>query len=418
MKRVLIALAFAVLGCNPKTQLTIENESAIDLQDKPVILSRSEIPGGIREGLFPTVLSPSGELVPSQIEDVDGDGIWDQLVFVTDFQAGEAKKFDIAWVNQLPEFTKRTSVRFGVRDSLNDVVKPKITDVFFPHELPGVNGYQPYQTDGPSWENDKVGFRHYLDGRNSKDVFGKKVEYMSPENVGINKDGVTEDNYHVMEEWGRDIMNVGNSLGLGGISLEIGGERLRRLGIIEGDPKGNVDSTVFTILQEGPVHSQMLFDYKTWRPLDEDRTYNLTETVEIWPGVHGYKNTVHLKDPKGDEVVLVGLVNSRTNKPLSTIYENEEWLVLGTHDKQTYEKEWYLGLALVLPKSAFINTIKAPDEGRISKTYLARMKADQPFSYYAMACWELRDSGFIYEEYYQMYLQNFVDQLTVKLKVR
>src|SRR5690606_2536989 len=103
-----------------------------------------------------------------------------------------------------------------------------------------------------------------------------------------------------------------------------GEDRLRRLGIIEGDPRGNVDSTVFRILSEGPVHSVMRFDYRRWRPLDEDRTYNVQETVEIWPGIFGYKNTVQMNNPQGDETLLIGLVNARTDKPLKTLYENDQ----------------------------------------------------------------------------------------------
>lgn len=414
-----IVILAALCSCKDKDNISLDlqNESDIALNEKPVILLREQVDKYWKEGLKPLLLEAGKDALPAQLDDTDGDGQWDQLFFLADFQPKESKKLTLKWVSRLPEFEKRTSVRFGVRDSLNDVVKPKLTDVFFPHELPGVNGYQPYQTDGPSWENDKVGFRHYLDGRNSKDVFGKKVSYMSPENVGINAAGVTEDNYHVMEDWGRDILSVGTSLGLGGISFLIGNDRLRRLGIIEGDPKGNVDSTVFTIFAEGPVRSVINFDYRSWRPLDENRAYNLQETVEIWPGFYGYKNTVVVADSLGDETLLVGLVNSRTEKPLKTIYENDRWIVLGTHDMQTYEKEWWLGLALVLPKEGYLGYIKAPDTGRIATSYLAKFTVGKPVSYYAMACWELRDPGFRDEQYFENYLKNFTDQLSANIKI-
>ena len=413
------ALILVVLwGCGDKDfqSLELQNESDLALKDKPVVLKREEIGKYWREGQQPLVIQGQKDTLAAQLDDTDGDGEWDQLFFVTDFQPGEKKELTLFWTGNDLAFEKRTSVRFGVRDSLNDVVKPKLTDVFFPHELPGVNGYQPYQTDGPSWENDKVGFRHYLDGRNSKDVFGKKVSYMSPDDVGINAEGVTEDNYHVMEDWGRDILSVGNSIGIGGISYQIG-DRLRRLGIIEGDPKGNVDSTVFNIFSEGPVRSIIHFDYRHWRPLDENREYHVQETVEIWPGFYGYKNTVNLADPRGDETLLVGLVNSRTDKPLKTIYENDQWIVLGTHDMQTYEKEWWLGLALVLPKEGYLGYIKAPDTGRISTSYLARFTADKPVSYYAMACWELADAGFREAGYFENYLKDFTQQLSAHITI-
>ncbi len=420
MKKWYVLILLALGGCINKEGiiLDLQNESELDLKEKPVVLFREQIDKYWKEGLQPLVVDAGKDTLAAQLDDTDGDGQWDQLFFLTDFQPGEKKKLMLSWISELPEFEKRTSVRFGVRDSLNDMVKPRLTDVFFPYELPGVNGYQPYQTDGPSWENDKVGFRHYLDGRNSKDVFGKKVSYMSPENVGINAAGVTEDNYHVMEDWGRDILSVGTSLGVGGISFLIGGDRLRRLGIIEGDQKGNVDSTVFTIFSEGPVRSVINFDYRKWRPLDENRVYNLQETVEIWPGFYGYKNTVTAADLQGDETLLVGLVNSRTDKALKTIYETGDWIVLGTHDQQTYEKEWWLGLALVLPKRGYLGYIKAPDTGRIATSYLAKFAADKPASYYAMACWELRDPGFREERYFENYLKSFTDQLSAKIKIR
>lgn len=413
MRRFPLAVLALLWSCSsPETSFDFQNDSEIALKDKPLHLTRSQI----GEGKYPLLRTKDGQEVPAQLVDRDLDGSWDELFFVSDFSAGERKSFTVKWVDEAPKYEARTSVRFGVRDALEAKVEPRLKDTFYPHELPGVNGYQPYQTDGPSWENDRVGFRHYLDGRNSKDVFGKKVSTMSPDNVGINEEGVTEDNYHVMEAWGRDILSVGNSLGIGGVSLEIGGSRLRRLGIVEGDPRGNVDSTHFSILDEGPVYSRILFDYQGWKPLDENRSYDLTETVEIWPGFHGYKNTVNLVNPKGDEVAVVGLVNSRTEKSLKVIYENEDWIVMGTHDKQTYEKEWYLGLALVLPKSTYLNTIKAPEKGRISTAFLARMKVDKPFSYFAMACWELRDPGFAKEEYFEKYLKDFTEQLTLKIK--
>lgn len=419
MRKGYLLILAALCSCSDKDFISLElqNESDLVLKEKPVVLYREQVGKYWREGLQPLVTDDGKDTLAAQLDDTDGDGQWDQLFFLADFQPGEKKKLTLFWTKDLPAFEKRTSVRFGVRDSLNDVVKPRVTDVFLPHELPGVNGYQPYQTDGPSWENDKVGFRHYLDGRNSKDVFGKKVSYMSPKNVGINAAGVTEDNYHVMEDWGRDILSVGTSLGVGGISFLIGDDRLRRLGIIEGDPKGNVDSTVFTIFSEGPVRSVIHFDYRNWRPLDENRAYNLQETVEIWPGFYGYKNTVKVAATGGDETLLVGLVNSRTDKPLKTIYENDQWIVLGTHDKQTYEKEWWLGLALVLPKEGYLGYIKAPDTGRIATSYLAKFTTDKPVSYYAMACWELRDAGFREEGYFENYLKNFTEQLSANIKI-
>jgi len=47
--------------------------------------------------------------------------------------------------------------------------------VLYADSLPYFIGYQKNQKDSPVWENDKKGFRLYFDGRNTKDIFGKRI---------------------------------------------------------------------------------------------------------------------------------------------------------------------------------------------------------------------------------------------------
>ena len=398
-------------------EFRIENLGSRDLSDKAVILQRSQF-SEITEGdFYPIIVTDQNDTLPAQFDDRNGDGIWDELFFLANIKSGELINCSLVLLDKNIDFEKRVNIRFGVRASENDIVKPATSHTFYPHQLPGVMGYQPYQTDGPSWENDCVGFRHYLDGRNSKDVFGKKVKYMSPDNVGINDEGVTEDDYHVMENWGRDILSVGNSVGIGGFGLKVG-NTLARLGVTEQDSLNNVSETDYTILSNGFIRGLMRFDYHDWKPDVLDRTYQVQEHTSIWPGIHGYKNEVRVTGIKGDEELVIGLVNSRTDKPLAT-FEIGNFQVLYTHDLQTYEKEWYLGLALIVPKDKYLGYIEAPAEGSLSNTYLARMKikdGDQ-LSYYAVAAWELADEDFRDEMYFKNYLKTLAEDLGTEVKI-
>ena len=85
-------------------------------------------------------------------------------------------------------------------------------------------------------ENDKVGFRLYLDGRNAKDIYGKRTSELVLKDIGLDESGTPVDNYHVLRDWGRDILQVGNSLGAGGLAL-FENDSLHRLGIICGAKK-------------------------------------------------------------------------------------------------------------------------------------------------------------------------------------
>jgi hypothetical protein len=402
---------------NNSIPIIISNTSYNELIDYPISIKREEL--NIKAiGKYPFLTKDSGDTISVQLDDLDGDGQWDEMFFVINLAPSQDQKLNLKWIDDELKYKLRTQVRFGVRESLTSTVQPALSSVFYPHQLPGVMGYQPYQTDGPSWENDKVGFRHYLDGRNSKDVFGKKVSEMSPLNVGISADGVTEDNYHVMEDWGRDILSVGNSVGIGGISLLIG-DQLARLGVTEQDSLNNVDSTYFKIITTGPARSIMTFKYHHWRPLPFKRDYEVQEVTSIWPGIYGYKNKVMLSGLNGDESLVIGLVNSRTENPLKELLINENWVVLYTHDLQTYEKEWYLGLALILPTKAYKGFMEAPKTGKLSNTFLAKINIEnnQPIEYYALACWELQDEGFRDLSYFQNYILKTVAQLDAKVNV-
>lgn len=341
----LIIISFLFFGClkkNKVIEIVLENKSSIELVDKGVEIKRNQLHGIPEETSFPLLINADKDTIPVQLVDMDGDDQWDELFFVMNLPPEGTCTYLLKWSDYEQVFPKRTSVRFGKRASATSPVQPATRETLFANELPKNIGFQRYQTDGPSWENDKVGFRHYLDGRNAKDLFGKKVTYMSPEDVGINSSGAVEDNYHVMAEWGRDILSVGNSVGIGGIALMIG-DNLKRLGVTANDTINNVEETNFRIFSEGAVKSVINFQYINWT-LDE-RKYFVDETTSIWPGMYAYNNKVKISGLHGDETLLIGLVNIDTEKNLTEIKVNDRWVVLFTHDKQTYEKEWFLGLA-------------------------------------------------------------------------
>lgn len=396
-------------------KIILTNTSDVQLKGQAVTAKRKDFANVSSGKLYPLVTNGRGDTLAAQLDDLDGDKEWDELFFVTDLAAKGRETFNVKWVRSQLNFEKKTSIRFGVRQTLDSKVEPAISDTFYADQLPAVIGYQHYQTDGPTWENDKVGFRLYLDGRNSIDVFGKTKKEITPGDVGIGEDGVTENNYSVMKDWGTDILGVANSVGIGGISLLVG-DSLFRLGVTEQDPLNNVDTTIFKIISEGPVRSTMKFTYKNWRPVSHN--YFVESTTSIWPGLYGFSNSVRFNNLKGDETLVVGLVNSNTNKQLTEIIL-DKWVVLLTHDKQSINKEWWLGLALILPKSVYSGYMQAPKAGRLSNTYLGKLKVEnnKPVNYYAIAGWELSNNSFKDSTYFTKYVTDLVKQLESEVEV-
>jgi hypothetical protein len=399
-----------------KTQsLSVINTSSIALVDKPVTIKRNQLKLIRRGTFFPLIMSAKGDTIPAQLDDVDGDKKWDELFFVVNLPANATQTYSLQWVDQQPLYVTRTSVRFGKRMRANDPVQPALADTVYSRDLPKSMGFQRYQTDGPSWENDKVGFRHYLDGRNAKDVFGKRMATMSPENVGINAAGAVEDNYHVMEPWGRDILAVGNSVGIGGVAL-VKGDSIMRLGVTVDDSVNNIEKTTFRIVSEGPVRSLLNFKYHNWTPVNWP--YNVEEMVSIWPGMYAYSNSVKVSGAKNGENLAIGIVSINATNPPTEIKVGNKWIALVSHEKHTYNKEWWLGLALILPTDAYLGFIEAPKTGKLSNSFLAKLKiTNKSINYYAVTGWEMSDKGFKDPVYFQQYVENLAKQISAEVKV-
>ncbi|MNQ51618.1 hypothetical protein D3C85_656050 [compost metagenome] len=385
------------------------------LSQKAISIKRENLGENNIKGTFPILLFNT-DTIPAQTNDLNSDGKWDELFFAVDFLPNEEKNIQLKWSDTDPKFTVKTSVRFGKREGKNLPVHPDTQEVLMANQVHKKLGYQKYQTDGPTWENDKVGFRHYLDGRNSKDVFGKKLPGITPENVGINSKGAVEDNYHVMYDWGRDIFPVGNSVGLGGYALLID-NKINRLGILGNDTINNVEKTTFKIVTEGPVNSVLSYHYENWNA--SGNLYQGQETTSIWPGMYGYKNTVSIKGIKGNETFLAAISNLNNKNPLQVI-EAGDWVCLIQHDYLTYERQWILGTAILVPAEIYQGYIEAPKTGQLTDSYLAKLKVgnNKEISYYAIAAWELSaDKGFNDSAFFTNYVTNLAKQLSAKVKI-
>lgn len=393
--------------------IVLKNTSSVKLSQKAVAIKREKL--RTSEGKFPILIFKK-DTIPAQLNDLNGDGKWDELFFTADFAPQEQKNIVLKWTNTDPEFPIKTSVRFGKREGKDLPVHPDTQEVLLASQVHKKLGYQKYQTDGPTWENDKVGFRHYLDGRNSKDVFGKKLPGITPENVGINSKGAVEDNYHVMYDWGRDIFPVGNSVGLGGYALLINNE-INRLGILANDTINNVEKTTFKIVAEGPVNSVLSYQYQNWKA--SGNLYQVQETTSIWPGMYAYKNTVSIDGIKGKETFLAAISNLNNKNPLQ-VKESGDWVCLIQHDYLTYERQWILGTAILVPKNIYQGYIEAPKTGQLTDSFLAKLKIQnkKKITYYAVAAWELSaDKGFTDSVFFTNYVTDLAKQLSVDIKV-
>ena len=198
-----------------RMQITLHNPLSIERKDCPVIITRDEFPVKRLHEMWITVVDPSlpskpapteeelafvgghgireetnGHQVFYQLDDLDKDGIWDELFFQTDIKAGESKTMYIYF-----GFSGRGWNPLGTYATIGSYCKHII----------------------PWWESENIGWKLWFP--TSVDMYGKRKPHLISQHMCIGNlcgyNGIPKVNW----EYGSDIMRVSSSFGAGGIGL-------------------------------------------------------------------------------------------------------------------------------------------------------------------------------------------------------
>jgi hypothetical protein len=134
--------------------------------------------------------------------------------------------------------------------------------------------------------------------------------------------------------------------------------------------------------------------------------------------MYAYHNRVSIVGNAPTDTLLLGLVAINATHPPVESRIGDDYVALISHDKHAYNKEWWIGLALIVPASQYFGIMQAPATGRLTSAYLAKMKAGrEPVEYYAVAGWEMSDPGFRDPAYFQRYVEDLARQLAAPLTI-
>jgi hypothetical protein len=395
-----IALFLVVgTGCTPvqeETKIIISNPTNIQRLDEPVTMQRSEFSNYIGDNLsatIPVLETIDGEPVPSQVDDLNKDGEWDEFFFLVDLEPNVNLELVVTFAEPgaVPDYAERANVRFGSAnppyEELDEVVRLKSTET----ELSSAE----FQMEGPAWENDVVAFRNYFDARNGIDIYGKRTSEMVMDSVGL------FESYHELQDWGMDVLKVGNSLGAGAIALKVNDE-IHRIGLPE--------EGTYRRLTDGPLRASFELTFKGMKV--ENNSYDILHHISIWGGTHFYKSTVNVSGLTGDESLVTGIVNMEIDT-FSVINHNDQYVSLVTHGNQAFDGE-ILGMGILMHKEPFNQVTTAPESGEgIIQTYMASLNIteDKPVTFYFFAGWELQDPSFKDEDAFISVIDKYAQRL-------
>jgi hypothetical protein len=411
MKGYQKGLFMLLLGCGSmnlhaqQTVIQLKNQLPVVRKNELIEMDRSFLEkklGKLSENV-PLEIIGSKDVPALQFDDLNGDGRWDKAVFLCDFKSRETVKIKLALSGDvvissgaLAHVRHRRKIYNDSFDhplSLDSVPAGQPNTDFTKQKLP------PFLTEGPAWENDKVGFRIYMDVRNTKDIWGKTTSAMMMDSVGINPDVI----YHNLAPWGMDILAVGKSLGAGSLALSVPiagkSDTLVRLGGV------NMGKIIYRKIADGPLRAVFRMEYPQWNVMGDGKLASLTEQISIWGGQYFYESKVSLKNAPAGAKLVTGIVNLKSKKAHQDAVTDPA--LLYTFDQQSENKD-KLGMAVMLRRADLVAFGQTPNAGSdILNTYTVKMKlpgAKQNVAFRFYAAWEHSDAKFASESGFKRYL--------------
>ncbi len=203
------------------------------------------------------------EELPSQVDDLDGDGKGDELAFQIDLAPHQTRIVTLSYGNQdriwrlRGDYEQRTAALFSRK------------------------------IEGLGWESERVAFRVYFDSRNAIDLYGKRRPtlqlgmYASPDYT-----------YHDESPEGRDIYKVGDAIGIGSVAAMVDGKTIK---------VAEVKERKWRIVASGPVRTILELQYNGWNA--GGKIIDLRSRITQWAGERGFTHTIFAKSADDFEFV-------------------------------------------------------------------------------------------------------------------
>lgn len=406
-------------GGGPESAIILKNTLAVARKNEPVVISRVDFEKrfGAEDPTQVTVLKIDERLIPSQLDDLNGDGKWDELAFTVDMEARSALKVEVIRLPEAmaPVFEKRTQV-FLAEDN-KDGTFSEVVEAVAPI---GLDGFPTkYQSEGIGWENDKMAFRIYFDCRNTKDLFGKLTPELILHQAGTPALG----SYHELAPWGMDILHCGSSLGAGSLAM-VENDSLFRL--------GSTPVYQYKKISEGPVRTIFELSYQGWTV--NGRMQEAVERITLWIGKYWFQSEVTIHGFTGEKQVATGIVTTKLDTEPIHYQPNANYSALLTHGKQSLNSD-ILAMAVLSHTTDFLKTGRTgntdyfkqgyrtvPEKNFsqvISETcYLTqKIYSGKPVVHYFFALWGLENPRWNEPEPVKEYIRQEADKLGHPLTV-
>jgi len=329
----------------PKIDMVVDNPLNIKRTDEFIVLKVSdlkEMAPDFYQNTFIVLQPDTNKEIPCQLDDMNNDGIGDEIAMIIDMEPKEKKNIMIRYSPESPE---GRAVTLGHKKRTRAAIHPEY--------------------EGIGWESELIGYRLYPDQRNSISVLGKNIAELSLDNYAKNKALPST----------KVVFDGGDSVGCGGFGLWYENKLI----------KPEKDTLRYTrVVADGPVRSVVQVIYDSWQV--GDKSLRVTATYSIFAGQRWSTGNVKIERASEPMKIASGITRSKS----AILTRDEKNGLFYTYGNQSKLND-ALGMALIYPTES-LDSFQEDDK---SNSYLTILNpgADNDISYWFLSAWSRGEIG-------------------------
>lgn len=378
--------------------VTVTNPTKSERQNAPVVCP---VDGLTRSAL----VTYKGQEIPCQLDDINGDGLFDELCFLTNIGKKEKQTFNIT-LEESGSPRQYPSQVYVEMMLTNKKIKESNKQDLYISELKvdrGVNPYWMIHHHGAAFESDMVAYRIYFDHRQTVDIYGKYRKGFELKQTQFYPDAKQK-----AAGFGDDILWVGETFGLGTLR---GWDGTRPTMVAD------VDHRSQRIVSRGPLRTIVEVKDENWTPQPGQQPITMTTYYILYAGHRDCLVDVRFSRPASGYQFATGVINVKNsveytdNKGLRGCW-GTDWPV-SEKDSAGHKRET-VGLGICIPKA---NIQAEQPANKDNYGYVVTVPTDR-LTYSIVFGSDNESFGFHSAEAWFEYLRNWKRELEQPLNIK
>lgn len=243
--------------------------------------------------------------LPYQLDDLDDDGHYDELFFLTDLGAREKRTFSVTLSTEKPTETFQPRVYTDMMLT-NKKIKESNKQNLYISQLTvenGTNAYNMLHHHGAAFESELVAYRIYFDHRQTVDIYGKYKPGLELRQTQFYPDAEQK-----AQGFGDDVLWVGNTLGVGTLRGWDGQQPVML---------NDVEHRSQRLVATGPLRIIIEAKDRQWRVLPGEEPITMTTRYTLVAGHRDCSVDILFEDVEPEQRFATGLINVKDSREYS-----------------------------------------------------------------------------------------------------